>query len=78
MLFRSKTAQGFGKQHVFHSIRKTLVTLLEDAGVLENITADIVGHKKPTMTYGIYSGGNSLKTKAAALERIEYPKMPIP
>ncbi len=75
---RLKTAQGFGKQHVFHSIRKTLVTLLEDAGVLENITADIVGHKKPTMTYGIYSGGNSLKTKAAALERIEYPKMPIP
>ena len=27
----------------------------------ENIAADIVGHKKQTMTYGLYSGGSGLK-----------------
>ena len=34
-----------------------MVTLLEDAGVSENLTAGIVGHEKPRITYGLYSGG---------------------
>lgn len=64
---------GFGPRHVFHSLRKTLVTMLEDAGVSENLAADIVGHEKPRITYGLYSGGASLATKAAALELVRYP-----
>lgn len=71
---RLKTAQGFGAGHVFHSLRKTLITLLEDAGVSENLAADIVGHEKPRITYGLYSGGASLATKAAALELVKYPQ----
>jgi integrase len=67
-----KTDLGYGKQHVFHSIRKTVVTILENAGVPENVVADIVGHEKPTMTYGLYSGGLSLKVKAAALAKLAY------
>ena len=43
---------GCEPQHVFHSIRKTVVTILENAGVAENIVADIVGHEKTTMTFG--------------------------
>jgi hypothetical protein len=46
-----------GEAHVFHSISKTVVTLLENAGVSENVAADIVGHEKPRITYGLYSGG---------------------
>jgi integrase len=69
---RFKTALGFNSQHVFHSIRKTVATLLEDAGVIEGIAADILGHEKKTMTYGLYSGGTSLKTKRAAIERLSY------
>jgi integrase len=69
---RLKTAMGHGKGHVFHSLRKTLVTMLEDAGVSENLAADIVGHEKPRITYGLYSGGASLATKAEALERVRY------
>ena len=38
---RLKASAGFGEQHVFHSIRKTFVTLLENAGVSENLAADI-------------------------------------
>ena len=43
---RLKGSMGFGDNQVFHSIRKTLVTLLENAGVSENLAADIVGHER--------------------------------
>jgi integrase len=69
---RLKTSMEFGPQFVFHSIRKTVVTILENAGVAENIVADIVGHEKPTMTYGLYSGGVSLSVKRGALEKLTY------
>jgi integrase len=68
-----KKRMGFSKAHVFHSIRKTIATLLENANVPENVAADFIGHDKPTMTYGLYSGGASLETKRKALERIKYP-----
>jgi integrase len=67
-----KSAMGFGAQHVFHSIRKTVVTILENAGVPENVVADIVGHEKTTMTFGLYSGGLSLAVKRDALGRLAY------
>lgn len=67
-----KTALGFGPQHVFHSIRKTVVSQLEQAGVNENTTADIVGHDKPRITYGLYSSGASMAQKAEALAKIAY------
>ena len=72
-----KDSLGHGKQHVFHSLRKTVVTLLEDAGVTENLTADIVGHEKPRITYGLYSGGASLATKAEALALVKYPNIAL-
>ncbi len=70
---RMKTRMGFGKQHVFHSIRKTVATLLENAGVPENIAADILGHEKKTITYGLYSGGTAFEAKMEAIKRIDYP-----
>ena len=48
---------------VFHCFRNTVATKLENAGVPENIAADIVGHDKATMTYGLYSGGTSTQQK---------------
>ena len=41
--------------------------------ISENLAADIVGHEKPRITYGLYSGGASLETKAEALGRVSYP-----
>jgi integrase len=70
-----KASLGFGPNFVFHSIRKTVSTLFENAGVPENVAADIVGHDKPTMTYGLYSGGASLKVKYAAIKKLAYPKV---
>ena len=71
---RLKTKLGYDKRFVFHSIRKTVVTILENAGAAEGVVADIVGHKKNTMTYGLYSGGASLETKRAAIEKLSYPE----
>ncbi|MFZ0692703.1 MAG: tyrosine-type recombinase/integrase, partial [Alphaproteobacteria bacterium] len=70
---RLKARLGFGPNHVFHSLRKTVATLLENASVLENVTADILGHEKPRITYGLYSEGASLAVKREAIERISYP-----
>lgn len=67
---RLKKDLGFSDRHVFHSIRKTFITALENAGVSENVTADIVGHEKPRITYGLYSGGASIEVKRNAIEKI--------
>jgi hypothetical protein len=52
-----KAATSFGTWHVFHSIRTTLVTLLENAGISEHLAVDIMGREKPRITFGLYSGG---------------------
>lgn len=69
---RLRDDAGFDARYVFHSIRKTVGTLLENAGVSENIAADILGHEKPRITYKIYSGGASLEVKRVALEKLRY------
>jgi len=69
---RLKKEHSYSHRYVFHSIRKTLTTQLENAGVLENIAADIVGHDKPRITYGLYSGGATLEVKREAIEKVKY------
>jgi len=69
---RLKQDLGFTPEYVFHSIRKTVVTIFENNAINEGIAADIVGHEKNTMTYGLYSGGNSAKSKFEAIEKIKF------
>jgi integrase len=70
---RTKTALGFDKRYVFHSLRKTVATRLEQASVMENVTCDILGHEKGlTLSYGLYSAGASVKQKRSAIEKINY------
>ena len=68
---RLKTKLGFGNLYVFHSIRKTATTTFEQAGIIEGITADILGHKKQTITYGLYSGGTSVEQRKEAMVTFE-------
>ena len=68
---RLKAKLGYSRQHVFHSIRKTAATVFEQAGVAEGITADIIGHEKQTMTYGLYSGGTSVGQRKEAVDAYE-------
>lgn len=64
---------GYPDDKVFHSIRKTVGTPLEQAAVLEGVAADILGHDKNTITYGLYSGGSSVEQKRDAVNKLKYP-----
>ena len=71
---RLKTKLGFSSRvYTAHSFRSTLITMLENAGVSENLAADIVGHEKPRITFGLYSGGSWVEVMREALERVRYP-----
>lgn len=71
---RLKQSQGYNdRRKTFHSIRKTVVTQLEQSEVPENISAAIVGHEVSTMTYGLYSNGPSFEQKREAVELLSYP-----
>ena len=67
---RLKSAAGYGRDLVFHSLRKTYATTCEQLGIPEGIAADILGHEKETMTYGLYSGGTSVEQKQIAVEQV--------
>ena len=70
---RTKTALGYDGRYVFHSLRKTVATRLEQAGVLENVASDILGHEKAaTLSYGLYSSGTSIEQMRSAVETISY------
>lgn len=70
---RLKKKLNYSDRHVFHSIRKTFTTQMENAEIPESITADIIGHEKPNLTYGLYSGGTNLEVKRRAIEKVAYP-----
>lgn len=57
---------------VFHSLRKNFSRALEEAGVSENQAQQIVGHKKQSLTYGLYSQGVSLEKLQLAVEKVSY------
>lgn len=69
---RLKTKEGFDERHVFHSIRKTFTTQLENKKIGENVTADIIGHEKPNITYGIYSGGTTVDVMRDAINKVRF------
>ncbi len=68
-----KRRLGFGPGNVFHSIRMTFVTLLENQAVPQEVIADLVGHERPGFTSRTYSGGATLATKREALAKLAYP-----
>lgn len=67
-----KSRLGYDSKYVFHSLRKTVTTLFEQAGVPESVSADILGHDTKTMTYGVYSGGSSMEQKSEAVLKLAY------
>ncbi len=71
-----KRAMGFGETHVFHSIRKTVVTELLRADVTLETVQDIVGHERQGVTAKVYYGGATLEIKRDALAKLAYPSSP--
>ena len=71
---RLKTKLGFTEAHDFHSLRRTVAHLFESAECPEGIAQDIIGHKKLSLTYGLYSGKTRIDHRKQWLEKaIRYP-----
>lgn len=68
-----KTRLGFPRNLVFHSIRHTVATILDDAGVGQNVIAAILGHERPGFTLKTYSAAELAKLKCDAIRLIDYP-----
>ncbi len=62
---------------VFHCFRKNAATALERARVPENEAVQILGHKKMTMSYGLYSGGLDLAGLARVVAALTYPGLDL-
>lgn len=73
---RLKKDHGFGKQHVFHSFRGTVVTQLLRANVPGTLIAEIVGHITGTVTFDVYSQGASPMQKFKAISKLPRLKPP--
>lgn len=63
---------GFTELHCFHSIRKTFVSLLHQAGVSIEILPFIVGHESKSFTLDVYSAGPSFEQKREAVNKLKY------
>ena len=67
-----KTAEGYGKLHVFHSFRKTCATGLEHSGATEMVISSVLGHIRGSLTLDVYSAGASFEQKKEAIDRLHY------
>lgn len=65
-----RTRAGYGWV-TFHTFRKTVATLLDEAGLTARQIADILGHAHPSMTQNAYMGRGQLSRDGAkALDRV--------
>jgi integrase len=54
-----------------HSFRKTLATILDEAGLSSRLVADQLGHARPSMTQDVYLGRKLVSPRVAeALEAV--------
>ena len=72
---RLRESQGFTakQEKTLHSIRNTVITMLEHAGVSEGTVQDIIGHQRSTITGSTYSGKSTLAMRHDALAKLSYP-----
>jgi integrase len=67
-----KRAEGFGDQHVFHSLRKCTATMLQQAGVSPLTIPFILGHDVGNVTFDIYSAGPTFEQKLSAISALSF------
>jgi integrase len=73
---RFKQALGFmDRASAFHSFRKNAVAQWEAASIPETEVAQIVGHEKKGITFGVYGGGVSLQRRRAIIAKLSYPEV---
>ncbi|MFY1018023.1 DUF6538 domain-containing protein [Ectopseudomonas khazarica] len=67
-----KRAEGFGNQHVFHSLRKCTATMLQRANVSPLTIPFILGHDVGNVTFDVYSAGPTFEQKQEAIQALRF------
>lgn len=63
---------GFG--HITsHNFRKTVATLMDDAGLSSRSAADQLGHAKPSLASDVYMGRKRRRTGAVDVLEVVFP-----
>jgi integrase len=76
---RHKLSLGFdSRTKVFHSFRKNFVGNLELARVPENEVAQLVGHEKKGITFGVYGTQAAMARLAEIVALVDYPEARLP
>ncbi|MBF5056354.1 phage integrase family protein [Alcanivorax sp. 521-1] len=68
---RLKKSIGYGPEFVFHSMRKSFITLLQNNDIPGLTIASIVGHETGTITFDVYSAGPSARQKLKAISTLK-------
>jgi hypothetical protein len=59
------------QRQVFHALRRTFTEAMEAAEVPESTTKLLIGHKRASLTYGLYSKGERVKLRRA-IDKLKY------
>lgn len=70
---RMKEKIGFGKDHVFHSIRGTFTKMLNSESVSDEMIRKIIGHKTSSVLYTNYIRDPEIAAKRNAINPLRYP-----
>jgi integrase len=61
-----------------HSFRKTVATMLDDAGLSPRVVADQLGHARPSMTQDVYMGRGMVNPRAVVALDAELGDLEVP
>lgn len=70
---RFRDAAGLTRATDFHSLRRSLITQLENASVDQVKIARYCGHSISTLAFQVYSGGSTEQTSIEVAQRVRYP-----
>ncbi|MCG7872389.1 tyrosine-type recombinase/integrase [Candidatus Thiodiazotropha endoloripes] len=69
---RVKKSLGFSGDYVFHGLRHTFITKMEQSDVNLLLIERVVGHKSNALAFNTYSKGQTLEAMSEAVEKITY------
>ena len=71
-LGRRRDKIGLPKGNVFHSLRNTFATMLENLGVPRNHISQLMGHKDSNMALDVYSAGLAIEPLRESINKLTY------
>ena len=71
-LGRLRKKAGLPETVVFHSLRNTFATRMENLGVPKNHISQLMGHEDGNMALDVYSGGLAIEPLRESMRKLSY------